>query len=117
LVGLNLVSGNVRHGVLVTGAGANVVIADAPAGAAFAVIRPHSIALERHHAPGSSVRNVWPGTVAEVDRLGDRVRIGIDGIMPLTAEITVAALDALALQPGDEVYSSVKATDIEVYPA
>ena len=50
LVGLNLVSGNVRHGVLVTGAGANVVIADAPSGAAFAVIRPHSIALERNHS-------------------------------------------------------------------
>ncbi|HZB41307.1 MAG TPA: ABC transporter ATP-binding protein, partial [Ilumatobacter sp.] len=82
LVGLNLVSGNVRDGVLVTGAGANVVIADAPSGAAFAVIRPHSIALERHHSPGSSVRNVWRGTVAEVDRLGDRVRVGVDGIIP-----------------------------------
>jgi molybdate transport system ATP-binding protein len=117
LVGLNLVSGNVRHGVLVTGAGANVVIADAPSGAAFAVIRPHSIALERNHSAGSSVRNVWPGTVSEVDRLGDRVRVGIDGILPLTAEITAAALDALALRPGDEIYSSVKATDIDVYPA
>ena len=117
LVGLNLVTGNVRHGVLVTGAGANVVIADAPPGAAFAVIRPHSIAVERTHSSGSSVRNVWPGTVAEVDRLGDRVRVGIDGILPLTAEITAAALDALALRPGDEIYSSVKATDIEVYPA
>jgi len=117
LVGLNLVSGNVRHGVLITGSGANVVIADAPAGAAFAVIRPHSVALERHHSPGSSVRNVWPGTVADVDRLGDRVRIGIDGILPLTAEITAAALDALQLRPGEEIYSSVKATDIDVYPA
>jgi molybdate transport system ATP-binding protein len=117
LVGLNLVSGNVRHGVLVTGGGANVVIADAPAGAAFAVIRPHSIVLERDHSAGSSVRNVWPGTVAEVDRLGDRVRVGIDGILPLTAEITAAALDALSLRPGDEIYSSVKATDIDVYPA
>ena len=117
LVGLNLVSGNVRDGVLVTGAGANVVIADAPSGAAFAVIRPHSIALERHHSPGSSVRNVWRGTVAEVDRLGDRVRVGVDGIIPLTAEITAAALDALALRPGDEIYASVKATDIDVYQA
>ncbi len=117
LVGLNLVSGNVHDGVLVTGSGASVVIADAQPGAAFAVIRPHSIALERHHSPGSSVRNVWPGTVSEVDRLGDRVRVAVDGILPLTAEITVAAREALALRPGDEVYASVKATDIEVYPA
>jgi molybdate transport system ATP-binding protein len=116
LVGLNLVSGNVRDGVLVTGAGAGIVIADAPPGAAFAVIRPHSIALERDHSPGSSVRNVWRGTVAEVDRLGDRVRVGVEGILPLTAEITAGALDALALRPGDEIYASVKATDIDVYP-
>ena len=56
-------------------------------------------------------------TVSEVDRLGDRVRVAVDGIIPMTAEITVAALEALALRPGDEVYASVKATDIEVYPA
>jgi molybdate transport system ATP-binding protein len=117
LVGVNLVSGNVVGGVLVTGAGAEVVIADAPAGASFAVIRPHSIVVEREHSAVSSTRNVWPGTISEVDRIGDRVRVGIDGLMPLTAEITVAALESLALRPGDEVYASVKATDIEVYPA
>jgi molybdopterin-binding protein len=37
--------------------------------------------------------------------------------LPLTAEITLAALDALALRPGDEVHVAAKATDIEVYPA
>jgi molybdate transport system ATP-binding protein len=117
LVGVNLVTGNVGDGVLVTGAGARVVIADAPSGPSFAVIRPHSIVIERSHSAGSSARNVWPGTTTDVDRLGDRVRIGIDGILPLTAEITGAALDALQLRPGDEIYASVKATDIEVYPA
>ena len=117
LVGVNLVSGTVTGGALTTRTGARVVIADAPQGPAFAVIHPHSIALERHHAPGSSVRNVWPGTIGDVDRLGDRVRVGIDGVLPLTAEITAAALDALHLRPGDEVYCSVKATDIDVYPA
>ena len=35
----------------------------------------------------------------------------------LIAEITVAALDALQLGPGDEIHATVKATDIEVYPA
>ena len=37
--------------------------------------------------------------------------------LPLTAEITVAALEALHLRPGDEVRASVKATDITVHPA
>jgi molybdate transport system ATP-binding protein len=116
LVGVNLVVGAVADGVLGTATGAHVVIADAPPGPSFAVIRPHSISLVREVPVGSSVRNVWRGTVADIDRLGDRVRIGIDGELPLTAEITVAALDALQLRPGDDIHASVKATDIEVYP-
>jgi molybdate transport system ATP-binding protein len=81
------------------------------------VIRPTSIAIDRHSPVGSSVRNTWPGVVADIDRLGDRVRVGIDGALPLTAEITVAALESLALRPGDDVVAAVKATDIECYPA
>lgn len=117
LVGVNLVTGTVTDGVLTTHAGAHVVIADAPPGSSFAVIRPHSIALVREPLVGSSARNTWTGTIADIDRLGDRVRIGIDGQLPLTAEITVAALDALQLRHGDVIHASVKATDIEVYPA
>jgi molybdate transport system ATP-binding protein len=117
LVGVNLVTGVVRDGVLTTVTGAQVVIADALPGSSFAVIRPHSIALARESAAASSARNTWSGTIAEIDRLGDRVRVGIEGQIPLTAEITVTALDALQLRPGDDIHATVKATDIEVYPA
>ena len=117
LVGVNLVTGIVADGVLTTDGGAHVVIADALPGPSFAVIRPHSIALVREPPVGSSARNTWTGVVADIARLGDRVRISIDGRLPLTAEITVAALDALQLRPGDDIHASVKATDIEVYPA
>jgi molybdate transport system ATP-binding protein len=117
LVGVNLVSGVVADGVLTTVTGARVVIADAPPGSSLAVIRPHSIMLVREPPIASSARNTWGGTIADIDRLGDRVRIGIDGQIPLTAEITVAALESLQLRPGDDVHASVKATDIEVYPA
>jgi molybdate transport system ATP-binding protein len=64
----------------------------------------------------SSARNTWAGRVSDIDRLGDRVRIGIDGALPLTAEITGGALDALQLRPGDLVHAAAKATDIETYP-
>ena len=53
----------------------------------------------------------------DIDVLGDRARVGVDGVLPLIAEITVAAVEALGLRPGDEVYTTVKATDIETYPA
>jgi len=117
LVGVNLVAGDVANGVLTTSTGTTVVIADAAPGPSFAMIRPHSVALALHTVEGSSARNVWSGAITDVDRLGDRVRIGIGGELPLTAEITVAALEALGLRPGDDVTASVKATDIEVYPS
>ncbi len=117
LVGVNLVSGAIVDGVLTTAAGGRVVIADALSGPSLAMIRPHSISLVRQPPDGWSARNVWRGSIADVDRLGDRVRVGFIGELRLTAEITVAAFEALQLRPGDEIYASVKATDIEVYPA
>ena len=56
-------------------------------------------------------------TVADVDRQADRVRVRLHGEVPLVAEITPAALDALALQPGDHIWATVKATEITTYPA
>jgi molybdate transport system ATP-binding protein len=117
LVGVNLVAGDVLDGVLTTPNGARVVIADATDGPALATIRPHSVLLAHGNTVESSARNTWTGTIVDIDRLGERVRLVIDGELPLTAEITAAALDALALRPGDHVSASVKATDIEVAPA
>jgi molybdate transport system ATP-binding protein len=117
LVGVNLITGTVHDGVLTTGDGTRVIVADAAPGPAYAVIRPHSITLTRGAPNATSARNTWPGTIVDVDRLGARARVGIDGPLPLTAEITIAALDDLGLRPGDDVHASIKATDIEVAPA
>ena len=117
LVGVNLVTGEVLDGVLTTPTGARVVIADAADGPTLAIIRPHSVLLARRDDAASSARNTWHGTVVDVDRLGERVRLVIEGELPLTAEITAGALADLALRPGDDVHASVKATDIEVAPA
>lgn len=117
LVGVNLVTGVVSDGLLTTTEGAVVVVADSEPGPAYAVIRPHSITVTRRAPNATSARNSWPGIIVAVDRLGDRARIGIAGPLPLTAEITVAALDDLDLRPGDEVHATVKATEVEVAPA
>lgn len=116
LVGVNLVSGVISHGVLDTGT-AQVVIADAADGPSFAVIRPQAISLHRNLDAAASPRNTWSGEVIDLDRMGDRVRVAIGGPLPLTAEITTAALDSLGLRPGDEIHASAKATDISAYPA
>jgi molybdate transport system ATP-binding protein len=45
------------------------------------------------------------------------VRVRLIGTVPLVAEITPAALDALGLRPGDQVVATVKATDVTTYAA
>ena len=114
LIGVNLVSGVGGDGMLTTAAGGRVVPADTVDGPAFAVIQPHSVALYPS-PPAGSPRNVWPVTVVEIDRHADRVRVRVDGEVPLVAEITPSALEALALRPGDEIWASVKATEITTY--
>jgi len=116
LVGVNLLMGQGRDGAVTTATGGTVIAPGVVDGPAFAAIAPHAVALYRM-APEGSPRNVWCATVADVDRQPDRVRVRLDGELPLVAEITPAALDALALRPGDEVWASVKASEVTVYPA
>jgi molybdate transport system ATP-binding protein len=116
LVGTNLVTGEIGGGVLITAAGVHVVVAGAEPGRSFASIRPQAITVQRTLHADTSVRNCWAGTIAAIDLLGDRVRIGIDGALPLTAEITAAALAELDLRPGERVVATAKATDISTYP-
>ena len=116
LVGVNLITGTGADGMLTTTSGGRIVAADPVDGPTFAVIQPHAVAL--YSAPPSgSPRNVWAATVADIDRQADRVRIRLDGAIPLVAEITPAALAALDLHPGDTIWASVKATEITTYPA
>ena len=51
----------------------------------------------------------------DVDLERDRARVRLGGPLPITAEVTTAAAAELALRPGEEVWVSVKATEVEVY--
>lgn len=116
LVGTNLIAGTLRGDGLVTSDGIHLAVVAEFTGPAFAVVRPRSITLARH-VVDTSARNTFTGVVDDVDRLGDRVRVGVDAPIHLTAEITADALDTLQLRPGDRIHAAVKATDIDVYPA
>jgi molybdate transport system ATP-binding protein len=116
LVGVNLVSGRADRGEIVTDNGGRVVPAHPVTEPTFAVIQPSSVALYLS-PPHGSPRNVWPARVTDVDRHPDGVRVRLDGSIPLVAEITPAALDDLAIRPGDRIWAAVKATDITTYPA
>jgi molybdate transport system ATP-binding protein len=116
LVGVNLLRGTAEHGSVKLPSGNTIAAAGADVGTVFAVVHPRAIAIHRSHPEGSP-RNVWQGRASSIELLGNRVRVRIDGDVPLVAEVTPAALRELDLVEGGEVWISFKATDVAVYPA
>jgi molybdate transport system ATP-binding protein len=116
LVGTNLLRGlGHDHGIELESGGV-VVTADPVNGDVYVAIHPHSVSLHGS-PPEGSARNVWRGRIDGTDLLGDRVRVHVDGAVPLVAEVTTAAATELGLRDGVGVWASVKATDVSVYPA
>jgi molybdate transport system ATP-binding protein len=117
LIGLNLLHGTARGTtVTVDGTGVTITVAEPAGGRVHALIHPRAVALHTTR-PDGSPRNRWPGRIEGFDLLGDRVRVRVTGEVPLVAEITPAAVTALDLREGGEVWTAVKATEIETYPA
>jgi len=116
MVGLNLLEGTASGRSVVAGAGAVVSTATSLTGPVFVAFRPNAVTLHRR-APEGSARNVWEGRVSELHPAGDRARVRFEGPVALVAEVTAGAVADLALADGGRVWASVKATDVEVYPA
>ncbi|HLM17143.1 MAG TPA: ABC transporter ATP-binding protein [Acidimicrobiia bacterium] len=114
LVGVNLLRGVGQGHEVALGSGGAVITADPVAGDVYVAIQPHSVSLHRAQPEGSP-RNVWRGRVRGVDLLGDRVRIHVDGAVPIVAEVTAGAVGDLELHDGVDVWATVKATDVSVY--
>jgi len=118
LLGLNLYRGRSEQRSIVLAKGRRLIAADPvpPEGEVFAVIRPRAVSLHRA-VPEGSPRNVWEGTVGDLDVAGDHVRVHVGGDLPIIAEVTPAAVGDLHLGEGGPVFVSVKAVAVEVYPA
>lgn len=116
LIGLNLLRG-VANGTAVAldGSAASITTADAGDGPVHVLVHPNAVAIHLSE-PAGSPRNRWPGRVVGFDLLGDRVRVRVDGPVPLVAEVTPAAVAELDLHEGLDVWTSVKATEVEIYP-
>jgi molybdate transport system ATP-binding protein len=116
LLGLNLLAGRAVGDHVVFDDGFELMIAAPADGEVLVVVAPSSIALF-DVAPHGSPRNAWATTVTELHLLGDRVRVGLGAPMPLTAEVTPAAVAELDLHEGASVWAVVKATQLAAYPA
>jgi molybdopterin-binding protein len=66
-----------------------------------------------HEAPDDSAVNHVQAPIASLVPLGNRVRVRIG---PLTAEVTARSVERLALQEGDVVVASFKATGARLVP-
>ncbi|HET6793236.1 MAG TPA: ABC transporter ATP-binding protein [Acidimicrobiales bacterium] len=116
MVGLNLFQGDATGTSVRLDTGQLASTATASEGPVFVAFRPNAVTLHRR-APEGSARNVWAGWVAELQPAGDRARVRIAGELPLVAEVTTASVAELSLADHGAVWASVKATDMDVYPA
>ena len=96
--------------------GGQPAAAGAPEGEVFVAFHPRTVALYRRRPEGTP-RNVWRGSVGSLERVGERVRVAVEGLPPVVAEVTPAAVAELRLADGGEVWATVKATEVDAYPA
>lgn len=83
-------------------------------GIAHAVIRPEDVLVSRTPFP-EQPRNRFPARVARLERMGPVTTVHLTvGELPLSASITTATADALALVPGETAMIAIKATAIHL---
>ena len=116
MVGLNLLEGTASGTTVRLSGGAAVSTATSGDGPVFVAFRPNAVTLHRH-PPEGSARNVWAGEVRELHPAGDRARVRLGGPIDVIAEVTAQSVAELALADGGTLWASVKATDVDVYPA
>lgn len=115
VAGANLLNGTARAGT-VTIDGFELHIANHElSGRVLLAIHPRTIALSRHRPTGSQ-RNIWPSPIERIEPLGDRVRLRFRQPLPITAEVTPEAVDALRLAPGTTAWLALKATEVNATP-
>ncbi len=115
LAGLNLFEGSASDGTVMVGSHPLQTADTSADGDVVATIHPRAISVHRSHPEGSP-RNTWETTVLRVEHYGDRVRLQLGAPLPLTAEVTPGAVDALRIEEGSVLWVSIKATEIEVQP-
>jgi molybdate transport system ATP-binding protein len=115
--GGNLLPGTARRGSeglteVALDEGGLLFSTDAIAGRVGAVVHPWEVAVARQ-APADSALNHVTAPIAALVPTGNRVRVRIG---PLTAELTAASVERLALRPGEIVVATFKATATRLVP-
>jgi molybdate transport system ATP-binding protein len=115
LVGLNVLTGHSRGTRIELGDGSHVVTTEKYDGPVNATFSPAAVTVGLE-TPTSSARNQWRGRVVSVTPHGLAVRVHVDAVGGLLADVTAESAAALGLVPGREVWAAVKATEVDVFP-
>lgn len=124
IAGVNLVRGIATSATELVDAAGRVPVAGVPsspltAGAeAVAVFSPNVVAVYEDAAHGSP-RNSFPVTVTELEPRDAQVRVRATDASghTLLADLTASSVAELDLYPGKQVFFSVKATAVDLYPS
>jgi molybdenum ABC transporter ATP-binding protein len=92
--------------------GTELVSADEVYGGVGVIVYPWDVSISRRPAEGSALNHV-SRAVTSIVPVGNRVRVRVG---PLIAELTALSAEQLALQRGDEVHATFKATATRLVP-
>jgi len=116
LAGLNLIAGQADGSGVMQANGRHVAgVAAAPISPgtpAIAVFSPTAVSIFSA-APRGSPRNLLPVTITEIEPRDAQIRVHAD---ELSADITAPVVAELDLVPGAEVFFSIKASAVEIFP-
>jgi molybdate transport system ATP-binding protein len=116
MAGVNLFRGKAEGTRVTLDGGGELIVAEPLTGDVFAVVHPRAVTLLRANPEGTP-RNMWRGPIVEIDVEGPVARVRVGTTPPIVSEVTIVAVEALRLAPGEDVWVSVKATEIVLYPA
>lgn len=113
LVGVNFYTGVARDGAIAVDGGGVLHAADRVNGPVIASIHPRAVALHTEEPMGTP-RNVWRGVVHTVEPSLDRVRVAVDGVVGVVAEVTRQGAETVS--EGQAVWVSIKASEVSSLP-
>lgn len=116
LVGLNVLSGESSGSRVRLADGSELVTTTPYDGPAHITFPPTAVTLSREPGTGSA-RNRWHGRVLSVAPNGLVVRVHLDAAGGLIADVTGESAGRLGMAPGQDLWASVKATEVTVHEA
>ena len=116
MAGTNLLTGHNDQGeITIDHTNMKLRTSELTTGNVHAVVHPRAISLHPDQPHGSH-RNVWRTTVDWIEPLGETTRIQLGAPLPVVADITPSAAEALRLSPGAPIWAALKATEVTVRP-